>query len=132
MNGELEEFDEKEKERRKNDQIEYRKKQKASNTFLFFGTLSEIAISLAFVFVYFILSIIITSKVPESSQQIVYNILMIVSFLGGLVSGFFVYRTLGRLVIKKFKLDEKLREDVLNQFKTRKEFKEYYEKKKQR
>ena len=132
MNGELEEFDEKEKERRKNDQIEYRKKQKASNTFLFFGTLSEIVISLAFVFVYFILSIIITSKVPESSQQIVYNILMIVSFLGGLVSGFFVYRTLGRLVIKKFKLDEKLREDVLNQFKTRKEFKEYYEKKKQR
>ena len=132
MNGELEEFDEKEKERRKNDQIEYRKKQKASNTFLFFGTLSEIVISLAFVFVYFILSIIITSKVPESSQQIVYNILMIVSFLGGLVSGFFVYRTLGRLGIKKFKLDEKLREDVLNQFKTRKEFKEYYEKKKQR
>ena len=37
MNGEMEEFSEQEKERRKNDQIAYRKKQKTSNTFLFFG-----------------------------------------------------------------------------------------------
>ena len=132
MNGEMDELDEKEREKRKNDQIEYRKKQKASNTFLFLGTICEVILCFGFVFVFFIISILIVAKVPESAQQIVYNILMIVSFLGGLVSGFFVYRTLGRLVIKKFKLDEKLREDVLNQFKTRKEFKEYYEKKKQR
>ena len=37
MNGEMEEFDEKERERRKNDQIDYRNKQKTSNLFLFFG-----------------------------------------------------------------------------------------------
>ena len=132
MNGEMEEFDEKEREKRKNDQIEYRKKQKASNTFLFLGTVCEIILCFGFVLLFFIISILIVAKVPESAQQIVYNILMIISFLGGLVSGFFVYRTLGRLVIKKMNLKEKLREDVLNQFKTRKEFKADYEKKKNR
>ena len=132
MNGEMDELDEKEREKRKNDQIEYRKKQKASNTFLFLGTICEVILCFGFVFIFFIISILIVAKVPESAQQIVYNILMIISFLGGLVSGFFVYRTLGRLVIKKMNLKEKLREDVLNQFKTRKEFKTDYEKKKNR
>ena len=132
MNGEMDELDEKEREKRKNDQIEYRKKQKASNTFLFLGTICEVILCFGFVFVFFIISILIVAKVPESAQQIVYNILMIISFLCGLVSGFFVYRTLGRLVIKKMNLKEKLREDVLNQFKTRKEFKTDYEKKKNR
>ena len=132
MNGEMDELDEKEREKRKNDQIEYRKKQKASNTFLFLGTICEVILCFGFVFIFFIISILIVAKVPESAQQIVYNILMIISFLGGLVSGFFVYRTLGRLVIKKMNLKEKLREDVLNQFKTRKEFKADYEKKKNR
>ena len=132
MNGDLDELDEKEREKRKNDQIEYRKRQKASNLFLFLGTISEIVLCFAFVMLYFILAIVIVAKIPESAQQITYNILLIIAFLGGLVSGFFVYRTLGRLVIKKMKLEDKLREDVLNQFKTRKQFKADYEKKKNR
>ena len=132
MDGKLDEIDEKEKEKRKNDQIEYRNKQKTSNLFLFIGTICEILISLAFVFVYFVLSVLITTKIPESAQQIVYNILLIVAFLGGLVSGFFVYKMLGRLVIRKMNLKDKLRDDVLNQFKTRSEFKTDYEKKRQR
>lgn len=132
MNGEMDELDEKEREKRKNDQIEYRNRQKTSNLFLFLGTVFEIVISMAFVLLYFIIAVVITSKFPESAQQITYNILMILAFLGGLVSGFFVYRFLGRLVIKKLKLEDKLREDVLNQFKTHKEFKADYEKKKNR
>ena len=131
MNGELDEIDEQERERRKNDQIEYRNKQKASNLFLFVGTICEVGLCFGFVFLYFIISVIIVTKVPESAQQILYNILLIISFLGGLVTGFFIYRTLGRLVINKMNLKEKLREEVLNQFKTRKEFKADYEKKKQ-
>lgn len=132
MNGEMDELDEKEREKRKNDQIEYRNRQKTSNLFLFLGTVFEIVISMAFVLLYFIIAVVITSKLPESAQQVTYNILMILAFLGGLVSGFFVYRFLGRLVIKKLKLEDKLREDVLNQFKTHKEFKADYEKKKNR
>ena len=132
MNGEMDELDEKERQKRKNDQIEYRNRQKTSNLFLFLGTVFEIVISMAFVLLYFIIAVVITSKLPESAQQVTYNILMILAFLGGLVSGFFVYRFLGRLVIKKLKLQDKLREDVLNQFKTHKEFKADYEKKKNR
>ena len=132
MNGEMDELDEKERERRKQDQIEYRNMQKTSRLFLFFGTVCEIIITMAFVLLYFIIAVVITSKLPESAQQITYNILMILAFLGGLVSGFFVYRSLGRLVIKKMKLEDKLREDVLNQFKSRKEFKADYEKKRNR
>lgn len=132
MNGEMDEIDEKEREKRKNDQIEYRNKKKTSNLFLFVGTICEILLSLAFVFVYFVLSIIITTKIPEGAQQIVYNILLIISFVGGLASGFFIYKMLGRLVIKKMGLKDKLRDDVLNQFKTHQEFKADYEKKQQR
>jgi len=132
MNGEMDELDEKERQKRKNDQIEFRNRQKTSNLFLFLGTVFEIVISMAFVLLYFIIAVVITSKLPESAQQVTYNILMILAFLGGLVSGFFVYRFLGRLVIKKLKLEDKLREDVLNQFKTHKEFKADYEKKKNR
>ena len=132
MNGEMDELDEKEREKRKNDQIEYRNKQKASNLFLFFGTICEIILCFGFVFLYFILAIIVTTKIPEAAQQFVYNTLLVFSLIGGLVSGFFVYKTLGRLIIKKMNLKEKLREDVLNQFKTHAEYKADYEKKKNR
>ena len=132
MNGEMEEMDEKEREKRKNDQIEYRNRQKTSNLFLFIGTICEIILSLAFVFIYFVLAVLIVARIPEGAQQIVYNILLIIAFIGGLASGFFIYRTLGRLIIDKKGLKDKLREDVLNQFKTRKEFKEDYEKKRNR
>ena len=132
MNGEMDEFDEKERERRKNDQISYRNKQKISNLFLFIGTVCEIIISFLFVIIFFILSVLITTIIPESAQSIVYNILLILSFVGGIALGFFVYRALGRLIIEKSNLKPKLREDILNQFKTLKEFKADQEKKKHR
>ena len=131
MNGEMEEMDEKELEKRKQDKIDYRKKQSTSNLFLFVGTVCEIILSFVFVLIYFILSILITSKLPESAQSIVYNILLILSFVGGIASGFFVYRGLGRIIIEKGNLKSKLRQDVLNQFKTLKEFKADQENKKQ-
>ena len=131
MNGEMEEMDEKELEKRKQDKINYRKKQSTSNLFLFVGTVCEIILSFVFVLIYFILSILITSKLPESAQSIVYNILLILSFVGGIASGFFVYRGLGRIIIEKGNLKSKLRQDVLNQFKTLKEFKADQENKKQ-
>ena len=135
MNGEMDELDEKEREKRKQDQIAYRKKQTTSNTFLFLGTICEIIISLAFVLLLFLISVVLLYRIlslPEKVTEIVFNILLIVSFIGGRVLGFKVTTRLGRWVINKWELKDKLREDVLNQFKTAKEFKEYYEKKKQR
>ena len=135
MNGELEELSEKEKEQRKNDQIAYRKKQSASNLFLFVGTICEIIIALAIIVVFFLLSVLLLSRVfhfSEEATSLLFNIFLAIDFIGGLACGFFVYRALGRWLIRKWNLHEKLREDVLNHFKTRKEYKEYYEKKKQR
>ena len=127
MNGNMDELDEKEKEKRKNDQIAYRKKQTTSNTFLLFGTIFEIVISFLFVLVYFLISAVIVYRllnVSEETGSIIFNILLIITFIGGLVSGFWVYKRLGRWVINKWNLKEKLRDDVLNQFKTHKEYKE--------
>ncbi len=135
MNGNMDELDEKEKEKRKNDQIAYRKKQTTSNTFLLFGTIFEIVISFLFVLVYFLISAVIVYRllnVSEETGSIIFNILLIITFIGGLVSGFWVYKRLGRWVINKWNLKEKLRDDVLNQFKTRKEYKEDFENKRTR
>ena len=135
MNGNMDELDEKEKEKRKNDQIAYRKKQTTSNTFLLFGTIFEIVISFLFVLVYFLISAVIVYRllnVSEETGSIIFNILLIITFIGELVSGFWVYKRLGRWVINKWNLKEKLRDDVLNQFKTRKEYKEDFENKRTR
>ena len=135
MNGEMEEFDEKEKERRKQDQIEYRKKQSTSNTFLFFGTIIEIVITLVIVLGLVLLDAVILLKwmnLPETVKGNVFQFTSVACLIGGIILGFMTYKALGRLVIRKLHLEDKLREDVLNQFKTRKEYKEYYEKKQQR
>jgi hypothetical protein len=135
MNGEMEEFDEKEKERRKQSQIEYNKKKSASNIFLFFGTIIEIILSLACVMGLVLLVAVITLKwlnLPDTTKGTIFNILSVVALIGGLFLGFIIYKSIGRWVIRKWKLEDKLKDEVLNQFKTRKEFKEYYEKKQQR
>jgi len=135
MNGEMDELDEKEKERRKQDQIDYRVKQKTSNLFLLFGTIFEIALGFLIVLLLFLLVVFISYKVlkiPENAASIVFNVLLIVAFVGGLFLSFFIYKKLGRFVIKKYNLEPKLREDVLNQFRTTKEYKEHLEKKEKR
>ena len=79
MNGNMDELDEKEKEKRKNDQIAYRKKQTTSNTFLLFGTIFEIVISFLFVLVYFLISAVIVYRllnVSEETGSIIFNILL--------------------------------------------------------
>ncbi len=135
MNGEMEEFDAQEQERRKRDQIEFRKKKNTSNIFLFFGTIFEILITLVIVLGLVLLEAVIILKwmnLPDTVKGNVFQFVSVAALIGGIVLGFMVYKALGRLVIKKFHLEDKLREDVLNQFKTRKEYKEYYEKKQQR
>lgn len=135
MNGEMDELDEKEKERRKQAQIAYNKKKSTSNLFLFIGTIFEIIISLACVMGLVLLVAVITLKwlnLPDTTKGTIFNILSVVALIGGLFLGFIIYKSIGRWVIHKFNLEDKLKDEVLNQFKTRKEFKEYYEKKQQR
>ena len=136
MDGQLDELDEKEREQRKHDQIEYRNKRKNSNMFLFVGTICEVLICFLTVLLLFLLSAIIVYRVlggfTDDVKTIIFNILLVITFIGGLAGGFFIYRAIGRFVIKKMDLKDKLNEEVLNQFKSRKEFKADYEKKQQR
>ena len=135
MNGELDELSEKEREKRKEDQIAFRNKQKTSRIFLLIGTICEIIISLAVIIFLFVISVILLARVfhfPDNVSSVLFNIFLVIDFVGGLAGGFFIYKVIGRWVINKWNLKDKLRDDVLNQFKTTKEFKEDYEKKNQR
>ena len=135
MNGEMDEFDEKERERRKNDQIAYRNTKSTSNLFLFIGTILEIVISFAIIIIFILISVLLLSRVfdfPENVTTTLFQILLVIDFIGGLACGFVVYKKLGRWVIKKWQLEDKLRDDVLNQFKTRKEYKDDFESKNKR
>ena len=105
----MEELDEEEKRRRK-EQIEYRNKKRNSNLFTFIATIFEIIETAAIVFFFIILSIIIIDKinVSEKLQSIISSVLLIASFFGGLVLGFFIFKKLMGFVIRKFKLEDKL------------------------
>lgn len=124
MNNEMEEFDEKEKARRRNDQIEYRNKKRASNGFLFWFTIFEIIETFVIVIIFTILSLLITNYLPvaDNVKSIVFQILTIASLVGGIVLGIYIYRIVGRWYIKKFNLKEKLSDDVYRQFKTKEEY----------
>lgn len=112
----VEEIDEEEKARRRRDQIEYRNKKRASNLFTFFATIFEIIVTFIAVGVLIIGSIFILSKIVAPQTEAFSNILgilMIVMFFAGLVVGFIVYKKIIVWVIKKWKLEDKLLEDIL-------------------
>lgn len=112
----VEEFDEEEKARRRKDQIEYRNKKRTSNIFMFFATIFEIIETFLVVGILLILSMFILSKIFAPQSEAFSNalgIVMIVMFFAGLVVGFMIYRRIITWVIKKWKLEDKLLDDVL-------------------
>ena len=126
----MEELDEEEKRRRK-EQIEYRNKKRNSNLFTFIATIFEIIETAAIVFFFIILSIIIIDKinVSEKLQSIISSVLLIASFFGGLVLGFFIFKKLMGFVIRKFKLEDKLLDSItVHYLKSKEELKEEQDK----
>ncbi|MDD5929460.1 MAG: hypothetical protein PUC37_06595 [Spirochaetales bacterium] len=109
----MEELDEEEKKRRK-EQIEYRNKKRNSNLFTFLATIFEIIETAVVVFLFIILSIIIIDKidVAENVKSILANVLFIASFFGGLFLGFFIFKKVVRFVICKFNLEDKLLDSI--------------------
>jgi len=116
----FEELDEKVKEQRKKDAVEYRNKKRFSNLFLFCGSLFEIVETLFIIIFLFITVSFFMFRVFGATGpvgQSVFSVLTIVIFVGGLFLGFFVYkRTLG-WVIEKFKLEDKLNKEILDHYK---------------
>lgn len=127
MGGRFEELDAKEEEKRKQDKIEYSKKKRTSNLFLVCITLFEIVETAILVILFLIISALLVYKVfhlTDNAGSLATSILFILSFIGAFILGVYIYRKVGRWAIKKWNLQEKLKPDVLNQFKTKEQLEE--------
>lgn len=124
MNGEMEELTEEEKERRKQEQIQYRTRQKTTNVFMFWSTILNVIVTFALVIILIVFSVIALKLLPLSNEvkTVVFNVFSIVALIGGIVLGFKINKMIGRWVINKWNLKDKLRDEVLNQYKTRDEY----------
>ena len=113
-------MDEASREKLKKEQINERNKKRFSSTFMILETVF-------IMFASFILGALIVFKWLNLAETniggTVYSIMMIFIFIGGLVTGFIIYKNAVRWSIKKFKLKDKLSYDVLNHYFTKEELK---------
>lgn len=111
----MDNLDEQEKARRKQQQIEYRNKKRFSSLFLFIATIFEIIETILIILVLLIGAIAITSRFVDINTPLFSNLLgviIIVFSLGGLVLGFIIYKKAMGWAINKFNLKDKLLDDV--------------------
>ena len=111
-----------ERELRMKKELEMRAKKRNSRIFLFFGTIFEIAETLALILlllVFFSFLIFKVFKLEESAARTISQFSAIVSFLGGLFGGFIIYKYCANFVIEKFKMYDKLTNEVLGHYSKR-------------
>jgi len=107
---------------RQRKELELKTKKRNSRIFLFFGSIFEIIETLAVIlllFVFFSFLILRVFKLPENAARTIFQFSTIVSFIGGLFAGFIIYKNCARLVIEKFKLEDKLTGEVLGHYSKR-------------
>lgn len=111
------ELDEAEKERRKKEAVEFRNRKRNSNLFLFLGSLFEIVVSLIIILALFLFFLAVLSRIlPANIFEKVYPITTLISFFGGLFLGFMVYRKLAQFIIEKYKLKDKITDEVYKHY----------------
>ena len=118
----MSDLDEKVKEQRKKDAVDYRTKKKNSNLFLFCGSIFEVVETILIIMVLFIIFSFLMFRVFNATGDIgqkIFSIMTIVIFVGGLVLGFIVYKKVLGWVIEKFNLEDKLSKEVLDHYKKR-------------
>ena len=116
----MSDLDEKVKEQRKKDAVDYRTKKKNSNLFLFCGSIFEVVETILIIMVLFIVFSFLMFRVFNATGDIgqkIFSIMTIVIFVGGLVLGFIVYKKVLGWVIEKFNLEDKLSKEVLDHYK---------------
>lgn len=109
-------YEQAEKEREKKAKIEYRKKKQFSAIFMTVACIVEIIETLIIMLLLLVGVAFLFTKVIHIEGKVydtIMTIFMILVFFGGLALGFFIYKKLVTFVIKKFKLEDKLMEDVL-------------------
>ena len=115
----MDNLNEEEKARHKQQQVEYRNKKRFSSIFLFIATIFEIIETFIIILLLIIGSIAITTRFVDVNSTLFSNILgiiIIVFSLGGLVIGFIIYKKAMGWAIKKFNLKEKLLDDVTSHY----------------
>ena len=118
----MSDLDEKVKEQRKKDAVDYRTKKKNSNLFLFCGSIFEVVETILIIMVLFIVFSFLMFRVFNATGDIgqkIFSIMTIVIFVGGLVLGFIVYKKVLGWVIEKFNLEDKLSKEVLDHYNKR-------------
>ena len=107
---------------RQKKELELRAKKRNSRLFLFLGSIFEIVETLAVIlllFVFFSFLILRVFQLPEATARTIFQFSTIVSFFGGLFLGFVIYKSCANLVIEKFKLEDKLSNEVLGHYSKR-------------
>jgi len=109
-------MDEETKAKRKKEQVEFRTKKRNSFNFMLLSSLFEIVETVLIMFLMFVIAAFVIFKVFKATGptgQLVFQIILVAIFLGGLVIGFLVYKKCIRWVIKKFNMEDKLNDDIL-------------------
>ena len=115
----MDNLNEEEKARHKQQQVEYRNKKRFSSIFLFVATIFEIIETFIIILLLIIGSIAITTRFVDVNSALFSNILgiiIIVFSLGGLVIGFIIYKKAMGWAINKFNLKDKLLDDVTSHY----------------
>ena len=115
----MDNLNEEEKARHKQQQVAYRNKKRFSSIFLFIATIFEIIETFIIILLLIIGSIAITTRFVDVNSALFSNILgiiIIVFSLGGLVIGFIIYKKAMGWAINKFNLKDKLLDDVTSHY----------------
>ena len=115
----MDNLDEEEKARHKQEKIEYRNKKRFSSIFLFIATVFEIIETFLIILLLIIGSVAITTRFVDVNSALFSNILgiiIIVFSLGGLIIGLIIYKKAMGWAINKFNLQDKLLEDVTSHY----------------
>ena len=115
----MDNLNEEEKARHKQQQVEYLNKKRFSSIFLFIATIFEIIETFIIILLLIIGSIAITTRFVDVNSALFSNILgiiIIVFSLGGLVIGFIIYKKAMGWAINKFNLKDKLLDDVTSHY----------------
>ena len=115
----MDNLDDEEKARHKQEQVEYRNKKRFSSIFLFIATVFEIIETFLIILLLIIGSVAITTRFVDVNSALFSNILgiiIIVFSLGGLIIGFIIYKKAMGWAINKFNLQNKLLEDVTSHY----------------
>src|SRR5574344_37806 len=112
-----EEIDEKVREQRKKDAIEYQNKKRNSYIFMLCASLFDIVETVLLIVVVFMFFMIKVFHIQGDAATILFQVMTVVIFIGGMILGFIIYRKVVQWAIEKFNIAEKINDNVLVHYK---------------